>query len=134
MDNQKDSESEGLEEIKKIVTELITHLNTLEEKIKAIKEEISEIKDAELIDKLDIINLSNQLERIKLTMPDISPETKNELEHISKLLEKVKDVKRLQKEIEKIEKKLKIKKMECPKCGFKVDEGDKFCGKCGERL
>jgi chromosome segregation ATPase len=125
----------GGEEGKKIITELITHLNSVEEKLKAIKEEISEIKDAELLDKLDIINLSNQLERVKLTMPDITPETKGGLEHVSQLLEKIKDVKTLQKEIEKIEKKLKIEKGEvCPKCGAEVVKGDKFCGKCGVKL
>ena len=57
-----------------IVSELITHLNELESKVVALEETISEMNDLQVVNKLDIINLKNELERIRLSVPMLSGE------------------------------------------------------------
>lgn len=144
---------------KEILKDLITHMNVVEKKIKDLREDISQIRDAELLNKLDLMNLSDKVERIKLSVPDISPETKEELEEISDLVKKMEEMKDLHQELEEIEKTLaeerekaeekkkkgkKKKKQKkkpgkeevkfCGKCGAEVIPEAKFCGNCGAEL
>ncbi len=62
------------EDSKNIIKELIAHINSLEEKIGSLNESITESRDLSMVNKLDIINLKNQTEKIKLSLPNISPD------------------------------------------------------------
>ena len=55
-----------------IIQEIITHLNNIEEKISALNEVVSESKDIQLVNKLDIVNLKNDIEKLKLSSSPIS--------------------------------------------------------------
>jgi hypothetical protein len=67
-----------------IIKEMITHLNTLEDKIKTQNEDMKESEDLLTVNKLDIINLKNEIEKLKMSIPEVSPETLNKLKEMEK--------------------------------------------------
>ena len=88
-----------------IIKEIITHLNAIEEKINLLKESMEETNDLVTVNKLDIINLKNEIEKIKLSIPEVSPDTLAKLRELEKLSEKVGRLdkwKRMEKEIENL--------------------------------
>jgi chromosome segregation ATPase len=88
---------------RKIISELITHINQLESKIASLEETISETSDLQTVNKLDIINLKNELEKIKLVFPSVSPEQIGKFQEISKMLESssLREFREIEKKIEK---------------------------------
>jgi len=95
-------------ESNKVISELITHVNRLEQKINSFQETISEINDVELVNKLDIINLKNGLEKLKLTLPSISQEQASNLQEIANLAEgtSVKEILSIGKRVDEISNKI----------------------------
>jgi len=72
----------------RIIQELITHINNLEQKINMLKEEISEENDLQTVNRLDIINLKNEIEKIKISVPVLTPDIADKLKGMEKLMEK----------------------------------------------
>jgi len=79
------NEKEGKES--KIIQELITHVNALESKISSLEESISEANDLQTVNKLDIINMKNELDKIKMVFPSVSHEQIEKMQEISKLVD-----------------------------------------------
>ena len=87
---------------KNIIKEIITHLNTLEEKLKTLNDGIKEAEDLVTVNKLDIINLKNEIEKIKLSIPEVSLDTLNKLKELEKITastEQIEKWKRLEKDV-----------------------------------
>jgi chromosome segregation ATPase len=92
-----------VQEDKSIIKEIITHLNSLEEKIKTLNDNVDETEDLVTVNKLDIVNLKNSLERIKISMPEVSPDTLSKLRNVEKITENMKKMEsldRIEKDIE----------------------------------
>jgi len=80
-------------------------LTPLEEKLNTISSKITEIQDLQLVNKLDIINLKNEIEKINLTVSAPSLETVKNIREMGKIAEHIgnfKDIKNLLKNIDKI--------------------------------
>ncbi|RLI98464.1 MAG: hypothetical protein DRO99_00675 [Candidatus Aenigmatarchaeota archaeon] len=94
---------------KDIIKQLITHMNTVEDKINLVKDSIAETEDLIMVNKLDIINLKNQIEKLKLSTPEVSPETLNKLRSIEEVADKLQidKWKNMEKDIEGIKSYLK---------------------------
>ena len=91
------------EDSKNIIKKLIAHLNALEGKINLLKEGIDETNDLVTVNKLDIINLKNEIEKIKLSIPEVSPDTLTKLREQEKLsgsTGQIEKWKRMEKDIE----------------------------------
>jgi len=73
------------------------------ELFKAIRDKLAELEDMQLVNKLDIINMKNQMDRISITSTS-SPESEEKLSDLNKLVEKVGDLKRFDKAFSDIEK------------------------------
>ncbi|MBM3304116.1 MAG: zinc-ribbon domain-containing protein [Candidatus Aenigmarchaeota archaeon] len=72
----------------RIIQELITHINSLEQKINMLKEELSEANDLQTVNRLDIINLKNEIEKIKISVPVLAPDIADRIKGMEKLMEK----------------------------------------------
>jgi chromosome segregation ATPase len=88
---------------KGIIKELIAHINSLEDKIKLLSDTIAETEDLVTVNKLDIVNMKNGLEKLKISMPEVSPDTINKLRELESITENIGQVdkwKNIEKEIE----------------------------------
>jgi len=95
-----------------IAKEIIAHMNTIEEKIESLKDGISEIEDLETVDKLDIVNLKNEIDKIKLSTPQVSPDMLNKLKEMEKLsgkIGKIEKWKKIEADIDAIKSHMKNK-------------------------
>jgi ribosomal protein L40E len=70
----------------RIIQELITHINSLEQKISMLKDELSEENDLQTVNRLDIINLKNEIDRIKISVPIVSPEMAGKMKDLEILV------------------------------------------------
>ena len=95
-------EQAGAKGKNKIIPEIITHINKLEEKINMLKEGIQEAKDLQTVNKLDIINLKNEIEQIKLSMTTLSPESIENIRALEKLSEKIGKAENIKNDIDKL--------------------------------
>jgi len=71
---------------------------TIEERLKVLADQVEEMKDTQTVNKLDIINLNNDVDNLKLTsnnLPANTDETLKEIREFSKKLEKMKRVDKL---------------------------------------
>ena len=117
----------------------------IEERMKSIRDELEEIKDLQLVSKLDIINLKNEIDQLKFTVLSLPPDADkkiNELVDLSNKIENIKNLKAILDDINNL--KSRIQKMEeslgsaykkvvkCKKCGYSLVSSAKFCGKCGQ--
>ncbi|MBI4181415.1 MAG: hypothetical protein HY520_00405 [Candidatus Aenigmarchaeota archaeon] len=93
---------------KKMIAELISHLSQLEQKMTGLEETIADASDLQLVNKLDIINLKNELEKLRLSVPTLEEDQVEALRQFSALAEKgaVKHVLDTRKVIEEITKRL----------------------------
>ena len=112
---------------KKLLSNIIDYLNKIEDRINVIEANVSQIKDLELVNKLDIINLKNEIEQVKLIKGVKSDFSFDEI--IIRLSE-------LENKVQKIEGSITSGKKPsvCDKCGYPVPEGAKFCPNCGEKV
>lgn len=123
----------------KIIPEIITHINKVEEKINMLKESIKEAKDLQTVNKLDIINLKNEIEQIKLSIPTISPETAERIRAMDKLSERAGKAENIEADVDKL--KSDMKKLEPAKVSAalnmlqqKMDELEKGTPKKAARV
>lgn len=88
----------------KVISELITHVNTLEQKISTLQETISEANDLQMVNKLDIVNLRNELEKLTLSIPNMSPEQSQQLQELAALTEdkSIKELLSMGKQVEEL--------------------------------
>lgn len=68
---------------------------SLEERLNTLSSKLTELEDLQLVDKLDIINLKNELEQLKLTTSVPSPETLQRVKELGKIVENVEEFKKL---------------------------------------
>jgi chromosome segregation ATPase len=140
-----------------VIAALIKHANSLEQQMSTLEEKISELNDLQLLNKLDIINLKNEIEKMRLTVPAVSPETTSMIHELEKLAEKTGDVKKLRdlagdvdriehdikklkessrpskfpvEKINAIEKRVEENKRKLSEVGKRVHREIKRCGKC----
>lgn len=111
MPNDEDtSETPGqieTKEKKKIISEMIAHINRVEEKINTLKEGMRDIKDLQTVNKLDIINLKNEIEQIKLSIPTLSPENIERVKAMEKLAEKAEKAEEIKDDVDKLKSDMK---------------------------
>jgi hypothetical protein len=95
---------EGVEgkEKQEILTEVITHINQIEGKLSLIEEKIGDINDLQIVNKLDIINLKNEIEKIRLASSTLSPEMIETLQHAEEVAKKLDRVKKIEKMYDEI--------------------------------
>lgn len=98
----------------------------VEEKINVIRDKLEELEDLELVNKLDLINLKNDLERIKLTSQVASPEMGErlvELERLASMLGGFKKLEDIMDEINNLRSEIqKLKPVETEKYVKQVEE------------
>jgi hypothetical protein len=75
---------------------------TTVELLKAIKDKLSELEDTQLVNKLDIINMKNELDKMSLTSAP-TPETTEKISELAHLAEKSEKFKRMESAIDDIE-------------------------------
>jgi predicted nucleic acid-binding Zn-ribbon protein len=80
------AETEGGRE--NTVQGLMIRIGSLEQKIKMLREEIEEQTDLQTVNRLDIINLKNELERVKMSVPVLSPDIVDRIKGMEKLVSK----------------------------------------------
>jgi chromosome segregation ATPase len=79
----------------KLISEIIEHVNSLQEKITALKSDYAELKDVQLVNKLDIINLKNEVDKVRVTSPMLDPETQQTIEDVHGIAHDVKTLKQI---------------------------------------
>lgn len=92
---------------KDIIKELIIHINSLEEKVSMIRESLAEVDDLITVNKLDVINLRNDIEKVKLSVPEVSPDILGKLRDIERMsggAEEIQKWRGMEKDIEIIKK------------------------------
>ena len=85
-----------------ITKEIIAHVNSLEEKLRLLEDKIKEKDDLITVNKLDIINLKNSVEKLRMSLPEVSPETLARLRDMEKVASKMVDLKEMQKQLKAI--------------------------------
>lgn len=76
----------------------------LEERLNTISSKLTELEDLQLVDKLDIINLKNEIEKLQLTTSVPDPETLERIRELGKLAEHLEEFKRLKELAGKMDK------------------------------
>ncbi|MBI4021176.1 MAG: hypothetical protein HY369_02955 [Candidatus Aenigmarchaeota archaeon] len=89
----------------KIITELIAHVNELEQRIASLQETVSEYHDVQLVGKLDVINLKNEVDKMKLALPSVTEDQMQALQQVSQWLDKssVKTLLAVEKRVARLE-------------------------------
>ncbi len=68
------------------------------------KTQVEEIRDLELVNRLDIINLKNEIDQLKITLPQsIEQLPRAELAELAQLADKVKDMKALRQMVDELQ-------------------------------
>lgn len=77
---------------------------SLEDKLNTLSSKLTELEDLQLVNKLDIINLKNELEQVKLTASLPGPETLQRITELGKIVENVEEFKKLMGLVKNIDK------------------------------
>ncbi len=101
------------------VDEITKKILRIEDKLMSIEDNISEINDLQLINKLDIINLKNNIDRLRIGMSG-AIEAKPAAKPISQ-----------PKPPKPVEMKKPSPKNTCKNCGAWMPPQARFCTKCG---
>ncbi len=75
----------------------------LEEKLNTVSSKLAELEDLQLVNKLDIINLKNEIEKLRLTVSVPSPEALERINELGRIVENVEVFKKLKKLAENID-------------------------------
>lgn len=112
-----DAPKARFDEILKRVEELETHL-------KQLKSGLEEIKDMQLMEKLDMVNLKNEVERVEMANPEIAKQNDD-----------ARSIQELRIELDQIRQQLSAGRLNvCKNCGSVVESGSKYCGNCGGKV
>lgn len=76
----------------------------LEEKLNNISSKLTELEDLQLVNKLDIINLKNEIEKLRLTTSAPSPEILERIRELGKIVENAEEFKKLKNVTDNIDK------------------------------
>ncbi len=76
-------------------TVMIDDNNVTKEKINSIQDKLSEIKDLQLVNKLDIMNLKNEIEKLQFNILSLPPETVKKIQDLVKLSGETKEFEKL---------------------------------------
>jgi ribosomal protein L40E len=101
-------------------------LESIEKRIKALEEGLEDANNLQLLNKLDIINLVNQMDQLKLVLPRTGIPIIVRKPHITHTTKKI------VKKVRVVQKAPKLPL--CAKCGSVLPKGAKFCGKCGTNV
>ena len=120
-------------EDKKVIKELITHVNRIDSKIKDLETTTSDMNDLQLLNKLDIIHLKNEVDKLRLMVPE-----EREGEMPAEMRAEVVELPEEEPEEgpPKAEEKMPQKRdfIVCEGCGAILPLKAKFCGKCGKTV
>ncbi len=86
----------------RIIQELITHINNLEQKINTLREELDKENDLQTVNRLDIINLRNEIEKIRISLPALSSDAADKAKGAEKQDNAV--IRRIRDDIEQLKK------------------------------
>jgi ribosomal protein L40E len=109
----------------------------LEEKLNTISSKLAELEDLQLVNKLDIVNLKNEIEKLKLTVSAPSLNTLEKIKELGSIVENAEEFKKLKtmaKNIDKVMTNLEVAKPEDLEGMIKVvDDIDRRVGKLEAR-
>lgn len=111
---------------KKVIQELIKHVNELDGKVKDLDSSISDFSDLEIMNKLDIINLKNEIDKLKLLTgeaPAPAPPQRPQEEKRPKEKPKKAPAPQAQKGA-----------FQCQGCSAWIPVKAGYCPKCGKRV
>jgi len=93
----------------------------LEKQLRLMRAELDEMKDVQLMEKMDLVNLRNELESLEMANPQLARQ-KTDARSIDELAAELKEIHgQLRQGVLNV----------CKGCGNVLPSGAKFCGKCG---
>lgn len=102
----------------------LRRVEELESQVRALKKGLEEVKDIQLVEKMDILNLKNEIESIEMASPQFS-----------KAKEESRSILELTEELEEMKEQLSGGRLNvCGHCGSVVPRGVNYCGRCGSKL
>lgn len=103
---------------------ILARVEELEKQVKALKVDLDDLKDLQMIGKMDVINLKNDVEGIEMINPEVAQQKENE-----------KNLEELHHELREIRGQLANGGLNvCRNCGNVISRGTKFCAKCGGKI
>ncbi len=146
----------------KLLSDMAARLGGLEQRVAELADALGEVKDLELVNKLDLLNLANQLERVRMTTPGVA-EAAQKGDELGKLEQAVAgleaDVSQLKSggggesgiaaRVEALGQRLALLERagkagmarmpapagdRCASCGAQARGGARFCGTCGAAM
>jgi len=84
------------EKQKQVIKEIIKRLNEMDQHMDDLVVQLAEYHDIELVDKLDIVNLRNEIEKVRLVIPSLAPENEERFAAIMDLAQRTDKLKALQ--------------------------------------
>jgi regulator of replication initiation timing len=103
---------------------ILKRVEELEKRVESLVKDLEDVKDIQLVEKMDIVNLKNEIESIEMTSPQIS-RGREETRSIEELTEELKDMR---------EHLVSGGMGVCRSCGSAMPKGAAYCGKCGGKL
>ena len=145
------------------LSDMAARLGGLEQRVAELADALGEVKDLELVNKLDLLNLANQLEKLRMTAPGVAEAAQkgDELVRLEqavagmeadlsqlkagsapgsglaegKLAARVEELSRRLAALEGAEARpLPLSGDRCAACGTPGRSGARFCGKCGATM
>ncbi len=103
---------------------ILRRLDELERQVLALKADMEETKDVQLMEKLDIINLKNEVEAMEMARPEIAAQR-----------EETRTIEDLAADLRVMKEQLSRRNIRvCCKCGGVVSGEARFCGGCGGKV
>jgi DNA repair exonuclease SbcCD ATPase subunit len=72
----------------RLAQELMERMSAIEQKLNSLKDELEEQADLQTVNRLDIINMRNELDKVKMSVPALTPELAERVKEIEKLVSK----------------------------------------------
>ena len=89
--------SQDLEQQRRVIKDIIKRLNEMSQHMDDLIAQLGEYHDVQLVDKLDIVNLRNEIEKIRLVVPSLAPENEERFAVIMDLAQRAEKIKVLEK-------------------------------------
>jgi len=101
--------------------DLARRVDELERLTKMLKAELDEVRDVQIMEKMDLVNLKNELEAIEMENPQITRQKQD-----------TRNIDELSAELKEIHGQLSRGTLNvCKACGSVISRDAKFCGRCG---